>query len=298
MATSGQLPNHLKVAARTGVLIARGTQEYPYRAIAAEIDMTAKAQTLVDLGGVPVPTENPKVIDTMIEKAIEVEANDFYLNLHLTANAIQDDQTGQLLDKFNGVLPSFQRHINNRVFKVLNGGDGSDYGQCYDGSDFFDSDHTDEGGKYQTNQDNEYTLTLNDTNFDTVWVACQNFKDDVGEFTNFMYDLLVVPPALRKVAHQIANNPWVYDTANREENPYEGEIRYMTSPELDSTAWYLIASNENVKPLIVVVRKRPQLNGDPVFDPFQDGGGVWTFPYHGRYEVFYGDWRLACQGQT
>ena len=129
-------------------------------------------------------------------------------------------------------------------------------------------------------------------------MAAQAFKDDQGEETSYTYDLLVVPPALRREAHQICKNEYLdWATANREQNPWQGELDYLVSPKLDTGAWHLIASKEATKPLIVAMKESPNLQ-DAWFDPEPPDGGRYYFKFYGRYEVHYGDWRLAVQGNT
>jgi phage major head subunit gpT-like protein len=252
---------------------------------------------VVDLGAAPMPTVNPQAVQDFIEKSITVKPQDWYLTVFLSQNAIDDDQTGQLEMKARQAGRNFDKHINNRVFTLLNGGDSDTYGLCYDGQHFFDSDHVDEGGDYQTNQDNENTLALSLDNFETVEVAAQQFRDDQGEYVSYNYDLLVCNPSLRRTGFNIVGNPEAYDTANRARNPYAGRYDLLTAPQLDSTAWYLIASGEEIKPLLVVMRKSPTINA-AWFDPQQEEGGIYYWQWHARYEIYYGDWRLAVQGNT
>lgn len=294
----GNVPKHLVVGARTGFLTAMGATPMPYQRVAMTLNMDAKAVDLVDLGAAPMPTKDlGQQVQDYIERTVEVKPEDWSITVFISKNAIDDDQTGTLERKVRGAGVNFERHINKRVFEALNGGDGSTYGACYDGSDFFDNDHADAGADYQTNQDNEYALTLTQDNFETVYVAAQKFLDDRGEYVNYSFDLLTVPPDLERVAAQITGNPMAYDTANWEENPYSGRFSYVVSPELDTTAWHLIASNESIKPILVAMRKPPQLL-DAWYDPNQPEGGYYYFKFHGRYEMYYTDWRLACQGNT
>lgn len=297
MAISGNLPKHLEVGARTAVLISQARDDFEYQMVAQEVDLTQKTTDLVDLGGMPVPTNEAKQVDTLIEKSLEVEPEDWYLTLYISQNAIDDDQTGRLESQFQNLLPAFQRHIDKRTFDVLNAGDGQTEGACYDGQDFFDSDHVDPGASYQTNQDNENTLTLSLDNFNTAVTAARQFRDDQGNYTNFNYNLLVAHVSNEVVAANITGNQQAMDTANREMNPYAGRVSYITRPELDSTAWYVLAAGEMTKPLLVAIRKRPTLL-NMWFDSQAGDGGVHYFQYHARYKHVYGDWRLAYQGNT
>ena len=296
---SGNVPKHLVSGARTGFLVAMKAVSLPWQKIAMVHNMDGKTTDLVDLGAAPMPTLSLGGLQAQdfIEKHIEVRPEDWEIVVWISQNAIDDDRTGELERKVKSAGANFQRHINKRVFQVLNGGDGSTYGACYDSSDFFDDDHVDAGAAYQTSQDNENALTLSIDNFETVFVAAQGFKNDQGEYVEYQYDLLICNPANQRIAAQICENEWSYDTGNNEKNPYNGKFTYVTSAYLDSTAWYLVASNEGIKPLIVAMRKQPALQ-DAWFDPTAADGGRHYFKFFARYEMYYGDWRLASQGNT
>ena len=294
------VPNHLVVGARTGFLSAlSASPKQDWMRVAEVINLTAKSTTLVDLGAAPMPTENigrPQVQE-FIEKTKTVAPRDWDITVGISYNDVSDDQTGSLERKVRAAGANFQKHINSRVFTVLNAGDGQTYGACYDGQDFFDSDHADVGASYTTSQDNEGALTLSLDNFTTSRIAAMKFMDDQGQYTEYTYDLLIVPPDLGHIAAQICNNPQSYDTANREMNPYSGRLSYIEAPQLDTTAAILIASNEVVKPLLVGIREQPTLQSS-WFDPNTANGGMYFFKFYARYEVHYGDYRLAYQINT
>lgn len=298
MAISGNLPKHLEVAARTGVLGARAVDNMPYRRVAMEVDLTAKSTTFVDLGGMPIPTNNAKIVDTMVEKGKTVEPEDWYLTVSISQNAIDDDQTGSLESRFRGVLPAFQRHMNSRTFTVLNAGDTATYGTgITSATTFFSNSHVYSGAKNTTGQDNLYATVLSQDNFDTAWVAMRQFKDDQGNYYELNPNLIVCHPSNNSIAHNITGNRESMDTANRESNPYAGAVSYITVPQFDTTAWVLVDESQPVKPLVVAIRKRPMLN-DQWFDATEGDGGKWYWQYHGRYVVAYGDPLLALMGNT
>jgi len=297
---SGNFPKHLIVGARTGFLAGEKAANTPWNRVAMVENMTASAVDLVDLGASPMPTQNVgrPVIKEFIEKTIEIKPVTWDTVIRVAYNAVQDDQTGNIMRKARGAGSRFQRHINNLVFKALNAGDGTTYGLCYDGQEFFDSDHVDKGGNYQTAQDNEYALALSNDNFDIVKVAASKVKDDQGEFSDYNFNLLVVPPDLEKAAAQITDNREEAGTGNRDINPYSGKVDYIVSAQLDSTAWHVIAEKEEVKPIIVAMRQAPMLQ-EAWFAPMEGTeGGYYYIKFYARYQVFYGDWRLAFQGNT
>ena len=297
MAIGGNLPKHLEVSAKTGVLHSPAREDMPYRRVAMEVVQDSKEGVFVDLGGMPIPSQNAKVVEDMIEKSKTVLPEDWYLTLHISQNAIDDDQTGTLEQRFKNVMPAFQRHINARVFTVLNAGDGTTIGTGVDALSLFNNSHIYPGARYQTAQDNLNALALSNTNFNTVWVAAQQFVDDQGNYNNFNYDLIVTHPTNAKAAAQIAENQEEADNTDRNLNPFAGKVGYITVPEFDTTAWVLVASGEPTKPVFVAIRKRPTLL-NIWFDSQTGDGGMHYFQYHGRYTVDYGDWPTAVMGNS
>lgn len=295
---TGNVPNHLIVAARTGFLNSMRQRSYPWQQVAMTLNMDARAIDLVDLGAAPMPTNNPSVAQDFIERHIQVTAKEWTIKVWVSDNAIKDDKTGDLERKVRMAGDNFQKHINKLVFQTLNGGDTTTYGRCYDTQDYFDSDHVDLGAAYTTAQDNENSLSLSLDNFNTVWVAAQSTVNDQGDYTEYLYDQLICHPSNYVIARNITANREAMDTSSREENPFAGLLKPpITSPYLDTTAWYLIASSETHKPLIVAMKEQPYLQST-WFDADQPDGGRHYFKFYARYNVHYGDWRLAYQGNT
>lgn len=297
---SGNVPSHLVVAARTGFLATAQPDVPAYAPIADTLDMSAASVELVDLGGAPMPVQNKgrNQGQDFIEKKLTVTPLDWDITVWISHNAIKDDQTQSLERKVRNAGQNFQKHIAQQAFKALNDGDATtNFGAGYDGLSFYNNSHVDKGAAYTTVQDNLYGLTLTLDNLETVRVAANKTRDDQGEFAGYDYNLLVVSPELERVAANICNNKDAYDTANREMNPYAGKLRYIVSPKFDSSAWVLTASNEGIKPIIVAMRERPNLQA-AWFDPQAKGGGRYYFKFYARYNHFYGDWRTAFMGNT
>jgi phage major head subunit gpT-like protein len=297
---SGNVPGHLSLLAKTGFLTTALKPVPDWAPIAKMIDMTSKDQKLVDLGGAPMPTRQRGKFNAgdFIEKSLDIEPLDWELPVGIEGNAIKDDQTGKLLDKVRAAGSNFQRHIAQTAFQALNDGDGiTNFGAAYDGKAFFANDHADKGAFYTTPQDNLDSLPLSMTNFETVLTRAQLFRDDQGEFTDYNYNLLVVDPTNRRNAFNITNNPEDAGTANRARNPYSGIVNTMVTPKFDTGAWVLVASDETVKPIIIVMREQPHLE-DAWKDPEAPHGGMYWFKFTARYNFYVGDWRTAIMGHS
>lgn len=299
MPISGDVPKHLVYGARTGFLNGMRETSQQWQAICSTLNMDAKSIDTVDLGASPMPYESDAggALQDFTERTQVVEPKDWTLITWLSHNALMDDQTGMLEARARGAGVNFQKHINKLVFQTLNGGDGATYGLCYDGQYFFDTDHKDEGAHYQTNQANKASNALSLDNFETGVVAVRTFYDDQGESTDYVPTIIIAPPALERTARNIIGNEWAYDTANREVNPYNGQYQMIVTPYFDSTAWVLLCGNEAHKPLIVALREQPNLQ-HAWFDPNGPDGGRYYFKFYARYNVVFGDWRLAYMGSS
>jgi phage major head subunit gpT-like protein len=297
---SGNVPQHLSLLAKTGFLTTALKPVPDWAPIATMIDMTAKNQTLVDLGGAPMPARNRGKFNAQdfIEKSLAVAPLDWELPVFISGNAVKDDQTGKLLSKVRAAGSNFQRHLAQTAFAALNDGDATtNYGAGYDAKAFYANDHADPGAAYTTAQDNLDSLTLSLTNFETVRVKAKLARDDQGEFVDYSYDALVVDPTNERLAKQITDNPLDSTTANRATNPYSGTVRTIVSPKLDTGAWILVASSEVIKPIIIVMREQPHLE-DAWKDPEAPDGGRFYFNFTARYNFYYGDWRTAWMGHS
>lgn len=222
---------------------------------------------------------------------------DWDVTIGIEHNAINDDRIGGLEQWARNAGQRFQQHMDYLCFQALNAGDASTYGLAYDGQNFFSNSHADPGAEYTTAQDNLYALALSLDNFETVKVAGANFKDDRGQPAGYNHRLLIVPPELERTAAQIVTNREAYDTSNREINPYAGSVRGITAPGgyLDSTAWVLIDDSQVSKPITLQVRERPQLVW---WDDQEHTPAVRYYKWISRYNVGYGDWRLALMGNS
>jgi phage major head subunit gpT-like protein len=299
MPISSSVPYHLVAGARAGFLQAFEAGTPMWQRIAQRVDLGTKSTDLVDLGAAPMP-KNSKSGFTMqdfVEKRIAVTPQDWDITVYISKNAVKDDTTGTLDQRVRSAGERFNQHFDKLCFSALNAGDATTYGLCYDGLYFYSNSHVDAQATYTTVQDNLNALALSLTNFNTVWTAAMNFKDDRGEPSRYNYDLLVVPPALALSAAQITSNAEDATTGNRAINPFNGQIDYVVSQDFDATAWALVASKHVIKPILLVMREAPHLDETWV-DPNQPDGGHYVFKFSSRYDVFYGDWRLAALGNT
>lgn len=301
---SGNVPNHLISIARTGFLTAPRKPVPAYAPIARLFQMTEKNMKLVDLGAAPMPqrSHGRPNFDDFIEKVLAIEPFDFNIPVKISRNAVNDDQTGMLLERARTAGANYDRFYAQQAYKTLNDGDDAAVVNSigYDGLPLFSNTHADKGAQYSSAQDNLVTgsASLALTAFNTAYAAAMLFRDDKGETVDYTYDLLVASPADRVVAHQICNVPGGSETTTNA-NPNAGKVNYVLSSKFDSGAWVIVASNEVIKPIIIVEREAPHLAPEMIwFNPEADDGGEYCFNFTARCNFYVGDWRLAVMGKT
>jgi len=232
------------------------------------------------------------------ERGLVVYNQDWDIPIGIWHNAINDNRVGGLEEWARSAGVRFEQHMDYLCFAALNGGDATTtYGACYDSLSFFNDSHYDKGAEYQTVQDNKYGVVMTLDNFETVRVAASQFRDDRGIATGIVHDLIIHSINLERMAAQITDNKETYDTTNREMNPYAGKVQRLTAPGgwVDSTFWAVVCTTLPEKPLMLQVREGPQL---VFWDDHTQGMGIRYYKWMARYVVTYGDWRLACMGNT
>jgi len=268
--------------------------------IADPVTSTGKDETYVGLDDPPMPREavDQVVLRGLAERGITIVNKDWETTLPVSHNAINDDRVGHVVPWMKKAGMRFEQHMDKLCWQALNGGDGTTYGLCYDGNEFFDAAHADANAEYTTAQGNLGTTALDLDGFNTIWIAAQGIKDSRGEYLEIPFDLLSVSPTGMTVAAQICNNEMAYDTGNREVNPFNGKFRYHDSVHFDSTAWVLSCTLPGFKPIIFQLREAPKL--EPVWDDRSVAfeGGVRYFKFSARYWLGFSNWRYAFMGKT
>lgn len=322
MITRSVLLAHMERAVKAGFL--KGQAAYtPIRSqFTREMPSDGAFETYADLGTTPWPTEiggqpastakdantdaqvvgginegEPITILGANERAMKVYNKDWSVAIGVSHNAINDNQLGDLDSWARSAGRRFNQHQDYLCVKALNDGDGTNYGYGYDNQEMFCATHADPGAEYTTAQDNEFDHVLTIDTLETVRIAASKFKDDRGQPAVFNHSLLIVPTDLERMAFNLCNNAEDYSQTDRARNPYAGQLRPLVVPGgwMDAAAWFLVCTDVEEKPINLQIRQAPALS---VWDDESQGSGIRYFKLFARYEVFYGDWRLAVMGDS
>ena len=296
---TGNVPDFMVIGARTNFLAAISDTPKNWQRVASVVNLTANYAPLVDLGAAPMPVEamGRREHQDFIEKALTVKPKNWEITVGISWNTVQDDQTGTINQKVRAAGENFQLDMEKKtMYALANGTSTTDpYHAGYDNLALFSASHLDSGAHNTTAQSNTNSLALTPDNFNTVRAAGRNLLNDQSLPFDYSHNLLLVNPNDERNAAQISNNPWRAGSGDRTINPYQGMVKYVTSPFLTSGQWFLVDEDRSVKPLLMVIREQPNLQS-AWFVPDAADGGYYYFKFYARYDVWPGLWPLVLKG--
>ena len=270
--------------------------------VAMEAPSTTDGETYNWLGAVPAMKE---WIDTKIAAGLNafnytIRNKDWESTIEVDRNTFEDDKLGMVTPRINELSAEAARHPDELVSTLLTAN-----GLCYDGQNFFDTDHAEGASGTQANTAaGTGTATAQVTaDFRAARAALISVKDDRGKpmIKNLGQDamgapngiwLVMCPPAMMGVFEELMNATFIGQT----ENVLKGGFSLWVNPYLtDVNDWYLFYVGSPVRPLILQMRKRP------VFVSLQDPNSSesvffrkkFYFGVEARYNAGYGLWQFA-----
>ncbi|MBI3677389.1 MAG: Mu-like prophage major head subunit gpT family protein [Proteobacteria bacterium] len=183
-----------------------------------------------------------------------IKNKDYESTIKLDRNDIEDDTYGLYTPRIQGagraakVFPDFQ------IFKLLQAGFTTN---CFDGQPFFAAVHA--FGKVQFS--NKGTKKLNcaglaaaQASYGAARVAMLSMTDDQGTPLGLTKFVLAVSPTNADTATTLMASERLQDGFP---NPYKGTAEAAVVPYLQGDAWFLLAVELPIKPLIYQSRKEP-----------------------------------------
>lgn len=179
---------------------------------------------------------------------------------------------------------------------VLNNGFDTTFTSYSDAKPLFEDDHPRADGG--TAQDNESTLSLSETNLETLILMMEGQLDDRGQLISVFPNKLVVPPALRKRALEILKSEKKSDSADNDANVYNGMQEYYGTMKLvvwdylgaasggSDTAFFMF--DDSVQKLMWQWAEKANVTREDAIGFKND-----TIHYKGRnyFSTGWGDWR-------
>ncbi|HFK9525130.1 TPA: Mu-like prophage major head subunit gpT family protein [Citrobacter farmeri] len=268
-----------------------------WKKIAMVVPSTGKQNDYSWLGRFPKMRKwiGDKVVKALSAFNYSLVNDDFEATVEVERNELEDDQLLGLATQAAEAGQSAAELPADLVFALLNKGFTL---PCYDGQPFFDTDHP-------VGTDNPHSVSNKGTkklkvgslaeakaSYGAARTAMRTFKDDEGASLKIRPTILVVPPMLEDDANYLMTAEKFPDGTP---NPYRNTAEVLVAPELTSdTAWFLLDTTRQVKPLIYQERKKPvfveqtDYNAENVFMRKK-----FLFGAEARAAAGYGFWQMA-----
>ena len=240
-----------------------------------------------------------RVVHRLAGHGFKIANKKFELTLAVSRDDFDDDNLGQYTPVARSIGEEAAKHPDDLLFdRMINGHLAT--AECFDGQNFFDTDHPidmfDSASATQSNYITSSTLSQDNLFANRALMAA--FKGENGRPLRVMPNVLVVPPALEKLARTILAANTV---STGGENISANLMGYIVVPELGGDAtndktWYLLDTRKAIRPFVFQTRRKTEFVQK--FD-MNDENVVMRDEYlwaaSGRYNVGYGPWFLAMK---
>lgn len=213
----------------------------------------------------PQPWTGQVVYDTVDpDYSVTFTHTKFSSGFKVEKELLDDQQYNNIFTRPEEMASKFQVKIETDAASVFNNAFSASY-LGYDAKALCADDHP-RGQADSTSVDNKAVLALTPANLDTVRIQGEAMVDDVGDLIGWNGDLLLVPSALKKTAHELTQSPLLPNSAENNSNLYNG-LQYKVWNRLtDSTAWFLIDTRMMKRYLKWYWRRRPEFLATQDFD--------------------------------
>lgn len=257
-----------------------------YPLITSEVTSTKSSEDYGWLGATPQMQEwlDERKVKGLSEYGFSLKNKSYEATIGVDRDTFDDDQYGQIKLRVAGLAATASKGYDRFLATMIESNP-----ICYDGQNFFDTDHAESGA----NQANLYTSTaLTAPNAKTVLTAMKQIKDD----TNVIYGVtpthIVVPAGLEFTARQLFDPQYVSVTTDPSQAVLKGAVSVVVLPFLTSaTTHYYIDMSQGVSPFIFQNRKPITFAGDE--ESFMRKTIVYGVD--ARFAFGVGDWKLAAK---
>lgn len=237
-----------------------------------------------------------KVVKALRAFTYTIKNKDWEATIGVDRNDIEDDSLGIYAPMAQEAGFSARQLPDEIVSDLKNNAFAA---ACYDGQNFYDTDHPVGLPGEEESVSNKGTAALScaspalaKASYGAARVAIMSFTDDEGRPLALIPNVLEVPPALEATAKTLLTADKLDDNSP---NPFKGTAELLVNPRLTSTsAWFLHVTNRALKPFIFQERKKPvfvsqtNTDSDDVFDRKE-----YKFGAEARANGGYGLWQLS-----
>lgn len=280
---------------------AYNNQKTYYQDFTTEVESTSAEELYGWLGENPQLREwvGERVPKALRENGFRLINKDYEASISVDRNALKDDRYGQVKLRATTLGVSARKGYDIFAARCVEAGTTE---LCYDGQNFFDTDHSEGNSGTQSNY-SASGMALNGTNVQTILGTMGAYKDDQGNPLGIVPTHIMVPTALKYTALKLFNETVVGVTNDPAEAVLKGVLEVIVNPYLSNTgganaAYYILDLSHPIRPFIFQNRQPMEWNA---MDKGDDHAVFWRKEYlygvDARFVFGYGDWRMAYKAQ-
>lgn len=261
------------------------------------------------LGAVPLPREwkGPRQVRDVITEDFVIVNRKYELTVEVDRQELEREQTAQIRQRINDMATRARQLPDSLLTSLIQAN-----GVCYDGQNFFDTDHA--SGESGT-QDNALTSNIASPSAPTIIEfsealrgmiqAMMGFKDEAGQplWVDATGLIVMVPTNMAFTAMQVLNSSLIADATNSttgvasQDNVLRGAATLRVNPFLTNTdRFFLFKTNASIRPFIY----QPEVPLEFVMKDRPDDDNAFSEDkyVYGTREVLgmgYGRWQNAIQ---
>ena len=259
-----------------------------WKKIAMPVNSKSLSEKYAWLGNVAGLREfkSERIPGTLSNFSYEVTNKKWESTLDVDRDAIEDDQTGQIMIAVNTLATKAGKHYTRLITTAFDQGFST---PIFDGENFFDADH--KGGSNYLGTGKDLTVA----NLDSAELLLAAMEDDRGEVLGYQGTALIVGPALSAAANKLVKSKTIVEGGAAVDNPYYGRYEVIVLPHLGAASkkWAVANLSEGLLPFIMQIRvaitlvSKTDLNSDRAFDK-----DIFTWGTRARHNAGYGNHQL------
>lgn len=302
----GDIPKLITSGLRTEFMGDKGfgmTQPDLHKTLALEVPSTKASETYAWLGQLPKMREwlSERTLQGLAEHGFSIVNKDFESTIRVDRNALEDEQYGQfkILSQLMG--QEARRFYDEYLMTVIEAN-----GLCYDGQNFFDTDHSEGVSGSQSNAPaagstyNIASAANCATVLNLVSSAMSQFKGDNGKHFGSKVTHVLVPTSLEWLFREAFDPTYSGPGETSATKVNKGRVQIIVSEFLTNAATpahspvYWLDLSKPVKPFIFQNRKNPEfvaLDKSDSYENFMSKGILYGVD--NRFNMGLALWQLA-----
>lgn len=232
----------------------------------------------------------PKALN---ENWFSLKNKDYEATIAVSTNAIEDDQYGQIKVRVQGMANVAKKSYDKFAVATIEAN-----GACYDGQDFFDTDHEEGKSGVQSNIVTGAAFSAN--SLQSGITTMRGYKDDSWELCGINPTHVMLPSVLEWKGKEILDPTYVSVSTDPAKAVMKGALKLIVNPYLTGTdanaSYYIMDLWGAVKPFIFQNRKAMQFVAlDQATSPEVFMRKKIYYWVDARFAFGYGDWRYAMK---